>query len=467
MTSVKGFLFSFNALLKLPLCATFLLVLTLLFPFTQAEAKSNPKYASLIMDADTGMILYQRYADKKLHPASLTKVMTLLMLFDALEDGRVKPTDRIRISRRAASMQPSKLGIPAGGSIKVKDAIYVLVTKSANDIAVAVAEHLAENESKFAAAMTRRARGIGMSRTNFRNASGLHHPRQISTARDMVKLARYVITQYPQYYKHFSRKSFTYAGKTYRSHNKLLGKYKGMDGMKTGYIRASGFNLLTSAVRDNNRLIGVVFGGRSGKSRNAHMKVLLDRGFKKIKKIRLANATAPLPPRKPNVLLAMNTLNTIAPAAGMASTPPSFINSAYSPSSFKGTVVTRMIGKGGYDSNILQRLETGLIAINAHKNKAAQKTKPVLARYTKQKDLPHASKSWAIQIGAFRSKRQTDKVLKQSAKQLPSLYARADQVISPLRTSEGWLFRGRLQGYNRAQAFEACKYLSDCMPIAP
>ncbi|MBL4805412.1 MAG: D-alanyl-D-alanine carboxypeptidase, partial [Alphaproteobacteria bacterium] len=251
-----------------------------------AKAAENPKYASIVMDADTGLILRQRYANKSLHPASLTKVMTLLLTFEALESGQMQLKDRIRISNHAASMVPSKLGLKPGSSIRVQDAIYALVTKSANDVAVALAEHHAGSESNFAQRMTAKARAIGMSRTTFRNASGLHDPRQVTTARDMAKMARYVINVHPTYYRYFSRKNFTYAGQTYRNHNRLMDTYPGMDGMKTGYINASGFNLIASAVRGDKRIIGVVFGGRSSRSRNAHMKDILDEGFSKIKNIR-------------------------------------------------------------------------------------------------------------------------------------------------------------------------------------
>lgn len=213
------------------------------------------------MDASTGKILSQSNADKMLHPASLTKVMTLLMLFDAIDSGKIKLNDRIYMSRTAASMVPSKLNIPAGSYILVKDAIYALVTKSANDVAVAIAEKLGKTESRFAMMMTKKARQMGMNRTRFMNASGLHHPKQVTTARDMAKMGRYLIAIQPRYYRYFATQSFKYRGKSYRNHNRLLGQYNGMDGIKTGYIQASGFNLLASAKRRDKRLIGVVFGG--------------------------------------------------------------------------------------------------------------------------------------------------------------------------------------------------------------
>ncbi len=265
-----------------------------------AEATPNKKYASLVIDADTGSIISQRYSTKSLHPASLTKMMTMLLTFEALDKKRITKNTRIYISSRAASMVPSKLGLKAGSRIRVEDALKSLATKSANDVAVALAEHLSGSESKFARAMTARARTIGMKSTRFRNASGLHHPAQVSTARDMAKLARYILKRYPHHYKYFSTRTFTYNGKTYKNHNKLLKTYPGADGFKTGYINAAGFNLVASANQKGHRLIGVVFGGRSGKTRNAHMEELLNDGFKKIKSARnIKTNLPPLPPTKP------------------------------------------------------------------------------------------------------------------------------------------------------------------------
>ncbi|HEU4838028.1 MAG TPA: D-alanyl-D-alanine carboxypeptidase family protein, partial [Micavibrio sp.] len=274
--------------------------------------ESNNKYASIVVDAETGAILSQRYPDKRLHPASLTKVMTLLLLFEALDAGNVRLNDKIQISRHAANAQPSKLGLTPGSSIRVEDAILAVVTKSANDIATAIAEHLAGSESRFALRMTRRARDIGMSKTTFKNAHGLHNPGQVTSARDMATLARYVLVRYPNYYRYFGTKQFTYRGKTYTNHNRLMNTYPGMDGFKTGFINASGFNLIASAKHGNKRLIGVVFGGRSWKSRNDHMASLLNTGFEHAGETRYAGASlnevaarasraapAPVPPLKP------------------------------------------------------------------------------------------------------------------------------------------------------------------------
>lgn len=259
---------------------------------TTSSSTDNDKYASIIMDASTGVVLSETNADKPLHPASLTKVMTLMLLFESMENGNVRLNDRLLVSQRAASQQPSKLGLEPGASIRVEDAILSVVTKSANDMAVAIAENLAGSEDRFAERMTRRAHDIGMTRTYFRNASGLHNPGQVTTARDMATLARYVLVRYPNYYRYFGTKQFTYRGKTMTNHNRLMLTYPGMDGFKTGFINQSGFNLIASAKHGDTRLIGVVFGGKSTKSRNDTMAGLLNNGFDHANDIRYAKGQA-------------------------------------------------------------------------------------------------------------------------------------------------------------------------------
>lgn len=253
----------------------------LLVLFSAAPALA--KYASIIVDADTGVVLHKVNADTRNYPASLTKMMTLYMTFEALGDRRFTLDRKLRVSKRAGGQAPSKLGLKKGGTITVRDAILALVTKSANDVATVIAESLGGDETNFARMMTRKAKEMGMSSTTFRNASGLPNRRQRSTARDLSVLARGLITDYPEYYHYFSAQSFSHNGKTYRNHNMLLETYNGADGIKTGYIHASGFNLAASAVRHGRRLIGVVMGGRSAKSRNVHMAKLLDKGFRTIR----------------------------------------------------------------------------------------------------------------------------------------------------------------------------------------
>ena len=284
-----------------------------------AAAPAQAKYASVVIDAETGEILHARNSKTRNYPASLVKMMTLYMVFDALETGKLKLNQRLRVSRRAAGMPPSKLGLRRGQTIRVKDAILALVTKSANDVAVVVAEAIGRTESQFAQKMTKRARQLGMKRTTFRNASGLPNRRQLSTARDMATLARALMRDFPEYYHFFSTKSFKYRGRTYRNHNRLLRTYKGADGIKTGYIRASGYNLVASGVRNGRRVIAVVFGGKTARSRNRHTATLLDRGFNRL--TQLAKSYPPPPPRKPMAIAARKSGEAVA-ALSAAPRPP-------------------------------------------------------------------------------------------------------------------------------------------------
>ncbi len=245
-----------------------------------ATANANAKYAGIVIDVKTGKILYSDNADSMRYPASLTKIMTLYVLFGELEAGRVSLDSKMKVSNRAAGQAPSKLGLKAGSTILVKDAIRALITKSANDVAVVIAEHVGGTEIKFASMMTDTARSIGMKKTTFKNASGLPNGGQRTTARDMSTLGIAIQDRFPTYYKYFSTRTFSYAGKNYRNYNRLLGTVEGVDGIKTGYIRASGFNLVTSVKRDGRQIVAVVMGGRTGKSRDAHMKVLIGRHLK-------------------------------------------------------------------------------------------------------------------------------------------------------------------------------------------
>lgn len=234
----------------------------------------------LLVDADSSRTLRAVRADAPRYPASLTKMMTLYLLFDALEHQQLHLHSRLRVSRSAAAKPPTALGLRPGRRIRVHDAILAITTESANDMAALVAETLAGNEHRFARRMTRTARALGMHRTQFGNASGLPHPAHRTTARDMARLARALLRHYPQYYHFFGHRRFVYAGRVHPNHNRLLGVYRGMDGLKTGYTRASGYNLVASARRGDRRLIGVVMGSASATQRNQTMKHLLDTGFR-------------------------------------------------------------------------------------------------------------------------------------------------------------------------------------------
>ena len=240
---------------------------------------AEARYASIVVEAGSGKVLHAVNADTRNFPASLTKMMTLYLAFEALDSGRLDLARKLRVSRIAAGRSPSKLGLRRGQTITVRDIIGTLVTKSANDAATVVAEALAGSERAFARVMTRKAAELGMTKTTFRNASGLPHWRQRSTARDMATLARALVRDFPHHYHFFSLKSYNYAGRKYRNHNRLLSRYDGADGIKTGYIRSSGYNLAASAERGGSRLIAVVFGGKSSRWRDRHVMRLMNRGF--------------------------------------------------------------------------------------------------------------------------------------------------------------------------------------------
>lgn len=242
---------------------------------------SSPKFASIIVDGNSGSVLQATSPDGIRHPASLTKIMTLYLLFERLEFGRMKLDTEMPVSQHAADQDPTKLNLRAGQTIRVEDAIKGLVTRSANDAAVVIAEAIGGDEDDFAQMMTRKARSLGMSKTVYRNANGLPNDEQVTTARDQATLGRAIQERFPRYYRYFATSTFNWRGQSIRNHNHLLGSVEGVDGIKTGYTRASGFNLVTSMRRGNRHLIGVVLGGRSGGSRDATMRNLLAENLEK------------------------------------------------------------------------------------------------------------------------------------------------------------------------------------------
>jgi D-alanyl-D-alanine carboxypeptidase len=260
--------------------AVFLSLLGVAAPASAAD----DKYAAMVVDANSGRVLFSRNAESSRFPASLTKMMTLYVLFEELDAKRVTLKSRFTVSANAARQAPSKLGLRAGTSIAVEDAILALVTKSANDIAVVVAESVGGSVDSFAGRMTRTARALGMSKTTFRNPHGLPNSAQVTTAHDLVRLAQALQDRFPTYYEYFGKKSFTYRGVRHRNHNRLLGSVAGVDGIKTGYTRASGFNLVTNVERDGRHIIAVVMGGRTASSRDAHMRELIAKYLPKAKR---------------------------------------------------------------------------------------------------------------------------------------------------------------------------------------
>jgi D-alanyl-D-alanine carboxypeptidase len=247
----------------------------------EARESYSPAFSSIIVDGNSGATLSSNSPDASRHPASLTKIMTLYLLFERLDSGKLKLDSEMDVSEHASEQAPTKLGLRPGQTIRVEDAIKGLVTRSANDAAVVIAEAIAGDEGDFAKLMTRKARALGMTKTVYRNASGLPDDEQVTTARDQSTLGRAIQDRFPRYYRYFSTTAFNYHGHSIRNHNKLLGSVEGVDGIKTGYTRASGFNLVTSMRRGNRHLVGVVLGGRSGGSRDAIMRGLLAENLEK------------------------------------------------------------------------------------------------------------------------------------------------------------------------------------------
>ena len=373
----------------------FIPLFALAFTLALLPARAEAKYASLVLNADTGEILHEVNANTRNYPASLTKMMTLYLTFEAVKSGRLSMDDRLRFSKRAARQPSSKLAVGAGNSISIGTAIEALAVKSANDVASAMAEKLGKTERKFAQMMTATARRLGMSRTTFRNASGLPHRAQMSTARDMATLAQALIRDYPDYYHYFSQRSFTYKGRTYRNTNKLLRTYRGADGFKTGYIRASGFNLVTSAKRNNQRLISVVFGARTSRARNVHMARLLNKGFRSLSVQTIAKA-ASAPPRKPNDI----------------------------PAAKKWTATVSVA-------------------------KAAPK-KTIATKTTRD--------TWGIQVGAYKRYDPALEMAKKVARLAPQHLADGHVTVTPLKKRNGRaLYRARIVGIGKRDAYRACR----------
>jgi D-alanyl-D-alanine carboxypeptidase len=308
--------------------ALLLALATALAPLSEADARSRsrlraggtPAVASaIVVDMNGGHILYAQDPDAPRGPASLTKMMTLYVLFSYLRAGSINSDTELVVTPYAASQAPTKLGLKPGESISAADAIKALVTQSANDAAVTIAENLGGTEENFARVMTAKARSLGMTGTTFRNASGLPNPEQVTTARDMAILSQHLIRDFPEYYSVFSAKYFVYHGRNFRNHNHLLFSYRGTDGIKTGYTRASGYNLCASVHRDDKHLIAVVLGGRTGSQRDAAMRGLLD------KHLPLALASTPS-------ALALAALEKpTSPAAALVATKPAFAFASAAP----------------------------------------------------------------------------------------------------------------------------------------
>ncbi len=377
-----------------------------------ASTWQPPLAASIIVDGTTGELLYSDNPDSQSYPASLTKMMTLYLTFEALQAKKLSLNTRLPVSKAAAAQAPSKLYLEPGESITVEDAIMALTTKSANDAAVVLAEALGSNETDFAQTMTRKAAKLGMTRTVYRNASGLPNKGQVTTARDQVILAQALYRDFPERYHYFSQQSFDYKGQQIANHNRLLGRYEGADGLKTGFIRDSGFNLAASAERDGRRIFGVVLGGNSSYARDVQMMHLLDKGFD----------TQP-------TLTVASRLN---PRANVAARPL---------------------------PNNLPLVKPPIEQGDAPAPKAPEAS------------ILSTAGIWGVQVGAFQRFVQAQLAAARAAEAAPEFLATATAMVVPVEVDKGMLYRARLTGLaSREMAEQACRTLTerhqiDCKPI--
>jgi D-alanyl-D-alanine carboxypeptidase len=421
---------------------------------SMAPGRADARYASIVIDNDTGKVLHELNADTRNYPASLTKMMTLYLAFEALDQGNITLDQDLPVSRRAAGMPPSRLGLKAGATITVEEAILALITKSANDAAVVVAEALGTKETLFAKKMTKKAHELGMKRTTFRNASGLPNRYQLSTARDMAMLARALIRDFPQYYDYFSTADFQYEGRVYRNHNTLLSKYDGADGLKTGYIRASGFNLVASAVRNDRRLIAVVFGGRSPRSRDQHVASLLDDGFAE------AETLPVVAKARPKVLRSTPTaaprVDTDAVQLTDAAQPGPDEDQAEDPGAIIAVADTQIVA----DTQAVAA--TQVVA-------AAQPVAETQGDGIGSREEGEPERAWGVQVGAFYRYEQAEDQAVKAVSMLPELLADTHIYVPSLRGQHGPIYRARLVGLTEREARRACTRLrsmkTDCLVV--
>jgi D-alanyl-D-alanine carboxypeptidase len=455
----------------------------------------SPPSATYVMDANSGAALQSSNPDALRHPASLTKIMTLYLLFERLEAGKVRLDTPLKVSEHASEQAPTKLDLKPGQTIPVEDAIKAIVTRSANDVAVVVAENLGGSEDEFCRLMTQKAHSLGMIHTTYVNASGLPDDDQITTARDQALLGRAIQERFPRYYKYFSTEAFVYKGHAIRNHNHLLGSVEGVDGIKTGFTRASGFNLVTSVHRGGRHLVAVVLGGRSAAQRDAHMRELINAN------IRLASLQHSGGP-----IVAENTETSEAPVArprrvaiaeGAGAvradpTPTATVTRrelAREESGSTDPIRPLLVKTISYRTAPIQTASLGpmpaLIAAPAATRSAAlsepapraepapapqvlhaPKTvspEPVAAAAPMPKAEPstqaHAHGGWLIQIGAFEAEAEARQHLSAAQTKAKTVLASADAFTEKVQKGDKALFRARFSGFDKDQAEAACKQL--------
>ncbi len=454
-TAVRGPMASFvrpvHAWFQAPVLTILVTLLATLILATGGPAAAqigSYRYSSVVIDAGTGTVLSAVNADERRYPASLVKVMTIYMVFEAVRDRRVSLQQIVPVSPHAASMAPTKLGLMPRTRITVEEAVLGLITRSANDAAAALAELLGGTEDRFAQMMTLRARALGMTSTRFENASGLPDLYQVTTARDMAILARRMIADFPTQYRYFSTQSFTWHGRSIHNHHQLLHSYAGADGLKTGYTQASGYNLITSAVRGGTRLIGVVMGGASGGERDAHMVHLLNAGFERLNiapERRQPPATlmvqAPPPPRAP--LLA---------SAQAASSQAANTQAAPAPLPRVVTPQSAPIAQGSTPP------------ASANTARTVGRKAPALTQVA-AKSRP--AERWAIQVGSFAEAKQA----REAAANARRLTDGGTVHVAAAIANRKPVWRAQIISLSGADAQSACQALSrrktPCMVVKP
>lgn len=451
-------------------------------PASAQDLSDNPKYSAIVVDAQSGEVFYARRADSARYPASLTKIMTLYMAFDALARGQLKPTDQIVMSAHAAGQAPVKVYLKAGDTIDVDTAMRLIALYSANDLAVALAEKIGGTEERFAALMTIRAQELGMTQTRFVNANGLPDQRQLSSARDLAILARAVMRDYPQYYGYFNQESMEYRGRTYVNHNPLHG-LPGVDGMKTGFTNAAGYNLVASQVKDGHRLIAVMLGGSTKSQRREHVTELMNTGFDVIDR----RAHGELIAVAQSQFMHADSDMSASPYTILASADPSDdddVGSDAAPSTARSyaslnddqlrDTLAASEQANAADEDV-QRLSAkvsapAVVATLTKKPAAApapvRTTKVLASAAPVKKKNPNAI--WSVQVGAFKDKSLANTWIKNIQQRFDDALADATSQVTP--NGNGW-YRTRFASLTKEQAQQACKSMTakrlDCMVIKP
>ena len=443
-----------------------------------AQSADNARYAAIVVDAESGEVLFARHADSRRYPASITKVMTLYLTFEALSEGKVKLDDVLTVSPYAASQPPSKLGLAAGQTITLDDAMRATAVRSANDMAVALAEHIGGSESRFTAQMTLKARELGMSQSRYVNANGLPDARQLTSARDLAILARAIMRDYPQYYRYFGLHDWAYNGRDYRNTNGLLRGGAGYDGMKTGYTNASGYNLAASAVRDGRRIITIVLGGRSTASRNAHVAALMDTGFD-VERARARGETIQVAQTffeargfgigsdstGPIEYAAAGEDEDDETGAGFAAPPSSGV--AYAALPANPPQPTRLTPPPFERAAAVERAVDVTAILNGGSSVATPPRPRPPARPPAREPAREPAGRWSVQVGAFRDETVARDWLTEINRRFRDQFASAERTV---QNAEGW-YRARFTGMSEQGAQGACATLSErrvtCMVVRP